>query len=370
MGNSKYNPASAFNITIAGQVGHTHIKKKTDILTRNYIANQDSQEIVIPRNIMEQIYNIPSSIKKEWNRMSKAEKFVYGAIFASTVIGLGIATDYKFNDGKVVKKFADTGKKVGKAVTAGASGFFTLNYVPIIENIAANKSKIRAGDAVKIEAKVSDRDGDTIKYNWQILKDGYEMRTETTLDPALEEVFDLPGKYSVRLEAVDDHGKKDTSEFRLEVEEAFHQFTNGIEVIGSDSYKQKIQERLEELDTTPNFKIRDMTARQYTEKYLDYLYEAVPGTKESCPSEAIGKKATECLSEDMASASNLLHVARHMEQNYELEDIFKDKPSYELEKDAVKFESEWFAAKNNWSEEQRVYWFENTMKQYEVWKPK
>jgi|GEM_PF-4255029 len=43
MGKRHNNTASAFNIAIAGQVGHTHIKKK-DILTNNYIANQDSHE--------------------------------------------------------------------------------------------------------------------------------------------------------------------------------------------------------------------------------------------------------------------------------------------------------------------------------------
>lgn len=65
---------------------------------------------------LEWIYHIPSSIKREWQKMSKAEKIVYGTILLSTAVGLGIAADYKYNDGKTVKWTKDKADKGAKFV--------------------------------------------------------------------------------------------------------------------------------------------------------------------------------------------------------------------------------------------------------------
>lgn len=123
MGKNKLKYVS--NIVIVGDVTPPIRKKANIIMTDRYNASHyKNEEIVIPRNIMEQIYHIPSSIKREWGRMSKAEKIVYGTIFASTVIGLGIAADYKYNDGKTVKSVKEkilsksSSKSVGAAPAA------------------------------------------------------------------------------------------------------------------------------------------------------------------------------------------------------------------------------------------------------------
>ena len=147
--------------------------------------------------------------------------------------------------------------------------------------------------------------------------------------------------------------------------EMAYEFTPGIEIIGSDTYKEYIEAQLEELDKTPNFRIRGMTARQYTEKYLDYLYEAVPGTLENCPKEAFGKKATECLAINFSEASMLLHVARHADQfSGELRDKFKNKTIYEYEKDAVTIQVDWVAERLNLTETKKNELFESLMKKY------
>jgi len=306
--------------------------------------------------------------------VDKHKKLTAAAIIGS--LGFGAAVKYKAD-----KQFADdvdAGLSKAKAeISASASGMFAgvsdfFNKPPIIESIIANNTQPIVGDTVRFEAKAFDPDGDTIKYNWQILNDaGFEVMAKTTPTPELEKVFGEPGKYNLKLEAVDDKGKKTVSGVGVEVGEKPFQFTPDINIVGSDSYKQKINERLKELDAMPNFKIRGMTARQYTEKYLEYLYEALPGTTEACPPEAIGIKSVDCLSENMADSSNLLHVARHNDQAYgELSKQFEGKGSYPREEDAVRLQSEWVAARFNFTEEEKQKWFEVVMKEYEVWKPK
>jgi len=149
-----------------------------------------------------------------------------------------------------------------------------------------------------------------------------------------------------------------------------YQFAPGIEVVGSDEYKARLESQLEILDTTPSFSIEGMTARQYVEKYLDYLYESLPGTREGCPEEAIGKTGVTCFSIGTIEASTLLHQARHVDQAYgELSNQFNGKPSYPREEDAVKFQAEWVAVKHNFTEERKQEWINGAMKEYESWKP-
>jgi hypothetical protein len=132
MGKRRYSSIhAASTIGLIQEVSHGHQKNVNAFNAKQAYKNG---EIVIPRNIMEQIYHIPSSIKREWSRMSTKEKIVYGTIFTSTVIGLGIAADYKYNDGKNVKFVKD------KLFTKGSKAVAPPVGIVDVEKAVVNKT--------------------------------------------------------------------------------------------------------------------------------------------------------------------------------------------------------------------------------------
>jgi hypothetical protein len=117
-----YMPKALNRAAIIGSYTPPVSRKENILRVDSHNANQDYRNHGYRLPNLEQIYNIPSSVKREWQKMSKTEKIVYGTIFASTVIGLGIAADYKFNEGKTVKNIGDYSKSAGTKVAGAASG--------------------------------------------------------------------------------------------------------------------------------------------------------------------------------------------------------------------------------------------------------
>lgn len=287
---------------------------------------------------------------------------MYKHPIATITVAAPIAVGAVYKTNTDFQKWVDDGaSKTKTGVAGGAAGFFgdigglfKENQPPVAD--FEIKGNLTAGSPIEILDKSYDPDGKIVKSELRVDGvDGWVTSVPTMLSQ---------GEHTISLRVTDDGGKSAVKSERMEVKP--YQFTPDIEVHGSNSYKQKVQEKLKDLDTTPNFKIRGMTARQYVEKYMDYLYEAVPGTRENCPPEAIGKQATVCLDEKSIDASTLLHVTRHIDQEIgELKEDFKNKKTYEYEKDAVDIQSKWLAARNNMSEEQRQNWFDNAMKYYD-----
>ncbi|TRZ54606.1 hypothetical protein D4Q76_02085 [archaeon] len=132
-----------------------------------------------------------------------------------------------------------------------------------------------------------------------------------------------------------------------------HQFTPDLKVFGSDEYKQKVQNSLDELNKTPDsFRINGMTAYEYATKHLDEFHEGPEG---NCEKPRIG---CERMPLNMINAENLIHLATHTTDTFGM-------TSYQGELKAVKNQKEWAAVRYNWSEERKQKEIEDTMKWYE-----
>lgn len=167
---------------------------------------------------------------------------------AATVTGIGMAADVKFNDSKITNKVFDYAKNPGKAIGGAAFGVFGIpasvgdyfkgNQPPVIENIIANRTDIRAGDSVEFSAKAFDPDGKIAEYNWQILNDkGLEVAAKTTPSPALDKVFAEPGNYIVKLKIDDAGGKSAVKTAAVEVGEKVKLPRNDIKVVLGTTYE-------------------------------------------------------------------------------------------------------------------------------------
>ncbi len=292
-------------------------------------------------------------------QMSK-HPLIVGAVTVTGVVGLGVAADYKYNGGNTVKKVGDYSKSAGKAISGGAAGvfggiggLFKENQPPVAD--FEIKGNLTEGSPIEILDKSYDTDGRIAKT---------EIRVDGRVTPIPNQVLSQ-GEHVISLTVTDNDGKSAVKSETVAVMEKLYVFTPDIRVHGSDEYNTWIKSQLDELGKTPDFKIENMTARQYTEKYLDDLYEALPGTRENCPREAIGKQAKSCLSKSMSNAGNLLHVARHIDQEVgDLRQDFENKHTYLMEVDAVDVQSKWMAARYNWTEEKRQEWFNRVMNQY------
>lgn len=74
----RYGAAKAMSVSVVGSFNAPVSGKANIIEVDSHNANRDykNQEGYRLPNL-EEIYHIPSSIKREWGKMSKAEKIVY-----------------------------------------------------------------------------------------------------------------------------------------------------------------------------------------------------------------------------------------------------------------------------------------------------
>lgn len=292
MRKGKYNnTANAFNIAIAGQVGHVPVKKNAGIsITDDYISkriekNQESSDYGW-------INEIPSSIKREYGRMSNTQK----ALFWLTGFALVGVAGYASSD--TVRKTVDSNAK------------------KVYDKIFSQSNSKAIGGA-----------------------------------PAIVPVIDKA--------AVNETIKSATT--------PQHVFTPGLKVYGSEEYKKRVQDSLDVLNKTPDsFRIDGMTAYQYATYYLDELHEG--------PEEKYIDVGIEQYPIKYISASNLIHIPRHIEQghNKTLEKQLKqwnkkypnDDPSLIYEYDAIELQASWGKARYNLTDEQRKDSFVASMRQY------
>ncbi len=84
------------------------------------------------------------------------------------------------------------------------------NYAPVINEILINPPSVSAGDPVTLTAVVTDKDGDTITYNWSCSGGSIYSTSSygTTTNPTLWSSPDTAGTYTITCIASDG---KDTS---------------------------------------------------------------------------------------------------------------------------------------------------------------
>ncbi|MBU4299919.1 MAG: hypothetical protein ABIF85_04820 [Nanoarchaeota archaeon] len=146
-----------------------------------------------------------------------------------------------------------------------------------------------------------------------------------------------------------------------------HQFTPDMKVFGSENYQKKVQEYLEDIKKTPDtFRINGMTAHEYVTYYIDELYE---GEEEKYIDIGIEQYPLKII-----DASNLMHIARHIEQGQNKtfldkmhkwdEKIKGEKRSFFHEHDAIKLQTAWEKARYNSTDEQVKEGFLQKMRYY------
>ncbi len=146
-----------------------------------------------------------------------------------------------------------------------------------------------------------------------------------------------------------------------------YNFTPDLKVFGSPEYVKRVNDGLEELKKTPDsFRINGMTAYEYATYYMDELYE---GERENYIDVSKGQYPL-----NIISASNLIHISRHIEQgqnqtlldeDYKMQKKYPDDgPSLFAEYDAVRLQVSWEKARNNLTDDEATARFNYAMKYY------
>ncbi len=261
---------------------------------------------------------------------------------------------------KTDKHFADdvdSGLSKAKAeISAGASGFIgflTPNQAPVADfEIIGNLTE---GSPIKILDKSYDPDGKIVKQ---------ELRVDGLVTPTPTQTLSS-GRHEISLAVYDDRGKSAVKSAAIDVREKPHVFTSDLKVFGSPEYVKKVQDGLDELNKTPDsFRINGMTAYEYATYYLDELHE---GDKEKYIDVGIEQYPI-----NLISASNLIHIARHIEQGQNQTYLtnmkeWQKKGEYGGlfgEYDAIKLQVSWIKTTRNLTDEEAKSLFIAFMKGY------
>lgn len=132
-----------------------------------------------------------------------------------------------------------------------------------------------------------------------------------------------------------------------------YQFKPGIEIFGSDEYKQKIQSALDE--------IKRINITEYNEVmlYIDSLYQNPLKAGESYG------KGGDYLPENELIPSNIIHIKEHIKQTLEpLRIYYENKSGWYMELDAVKKQVDWEAEAYNYTDERKLQQIKNYMGSY------
>jgi len=272
-------------------------------------------------------------------------------------IAIGVY-DARYNDGKIAKNTFDSAKSAGKSIAGGASFFAGIgaslapNQPPVADfEINGNLTE---GSPIGFHDKSYDPDGKIARS--ELTVDGKATPTPQNLSQ---------GRHEISLTVYDDGGKSAVKSRVADVGEKPHQFTPDLKVFGSDEYKKRVQDSLDELNKTPDsFRINGMTAYEYATYYMDDLHEGneekyIDVGKEQYPIKYI-------------SASNMIHIPRHIEQGQNQTYLANMKEWQKKgewgglfgEHDAIKLQVSWEKAQYNLTDEETKNRFISYMKQY------
>lgn len=357
--------------------------------TDKYNSKKDIKAHRVPGT--EFIYGIYSGIKKEYPSMSYAEKCAFWTILLAIpgIAGYAAITYWDELRDTALKEINGAKEKGAKSLkkvreSAGAAEMYLAamaNEPPTADFfIETPLDKMISGNAIVFNAgKSRDPEGAISRYIWHFRKDNGPLRNETTDGPVLKKNLE-PGEYRVMLAVEDGMGK-----VSKRVEQKFfvaaknpqpRTFTPGFEIFGEEEYKSVVAANITELKGT--------SAEKYVAYFLEELHEG-----EENDTRQIGHPERLFLPKRLLSASNLVHVARHAEQNsdgfvektvrrlaekYGLERVredhaIKEKMHYILEKDAVKKQVAWEKEKYRLTDEAARKSFRAYMEQYKIKDP-
>lgn len=152
-----------------------------------------------------------------------------------------------------------------------------------------------------------------------------------------------------------------------------HQFTPDLKVFGSPEFVKNVQDSLDELNKTPDFRINNRTAYEYASYWSEEIHEGeYGGVLRINGTEYWGRRegyppGIHMIPITHIDASNLIHLARHTEQSQRERALWINKSNCEYELDAIKKGEDWRTARYNLTEEQKEQNIKALISSYKNW---